>query len=89
MMVNKTRAISKSDTKKLIRAVNRNDFWDIPTVHPDEDMGCDGKTVFIEGCADGKIHFISMWEPEKKYGIYKIFDAFRVYSRTIAENPFD
>lgn len=89
LLLNKASILSKNDTDMLLKAIKENDFWNIPTVHPDEELGCDGTTVFIEGYSNGNTHFIHMWEPGKEYGIYKILKAFKDYSTKIAENPFD
>lgn len=89
MMVDETVRLDEEETKQLLDAINENDFWIIPPVHPDERMGCDGTTVFIEGYYKGKSHFIRMWEPKSKYRIYKIHKAFAEFSETIEENPLN
>lgn len=87
IVLNKKKSLNKDEVGRLTGIIAGNDFFNIPTVHPDEMLGLDGSTVFIEGYSKGKHHFISMWEPDKKYGIYKIEGAFSAFADTVAERP--
>jgi len=87
IILNETKALSAAEVKSLTNVIEKNDFFNIPTIHPDEVDGCDGKTIFIEGYKDGKFYFIKMWEPDAQYGIYKIHKAFADFGDTIAERP--
>lgn len=89
LLLDESRKLSVTEAKQLLACFEKNDFWNIPTVHPDENRGLDGCTVFIEGKSGSKTHFISMWEPETYHGINKIFSVFDKFSETIAENPFE
>ncbi len=86
-MVSESAKMSEDDVAMLKKAICDNRFWDIPTRHPDEELGCDGWTVYVEGCEAGSRHFIHMWCPEKRHGIYRIFKAFDEYSANVAHNP--
>ena len=86
-MVNESVKMGEDDVLMLKKAICRNRFWEIPIVHPDEELGCDGWAVFVEGCEAGSVHFINMWSPKKRYGIYKIFKAFEECGASVAENP--
>lgn len=87
LLLNETKQLSKEETQNLLDVINNNDFWNIPTIHPDDEAGCDGETYFIEGCAESKRHFIRMWEPKAKHEIYKIANGFREFSQTITKEP--
>lgn len=76
MLADEARSLDKNYTDELLKAISDNDFWNIPVRHPDEELGLDGTTYFIEGYSGGKTHFIRMWEPDERYGIYKIYQAF-------------
>ena len=79
--------LSVEETDGLLQTIEENDFWNIPTIHPEETLGCDGSTLFIEGYENGEEHFISMWESSEEYEITKIFRAFSSFADTIAEKP--
>jgi len=83
MLVKEAKTLNAVETQSLLNVINENDFWNIPTIHPNEVDGVDGTTVFIEGYNKGKSHFIKMWEPDEKYGISKIFHAFDDYANKV------
>jgi hypothetical protein len=87
IVLNVTKTLNASETKRLVDSVDNNKFWEIPTIHPDAETGVDGTTIFIEGYSGNRRHLISMWEPTDKYGIYKIHESFAKYADTIAERP--
>ena len=64
--------LNAEQTEKITKLFNSNKFWSIPTEHPDERLGCDGSTTFIEGAYGDKYNFIHMWMPDEKYEISKI-----------------
>ena len=86
-----SKAISAEETNTLLKAIGDNRFFLIPTVQPSEWLtfwvGLDGETVFVEGYDGSRTHFITMWEPDEKYGISKILKAFAGFADTIAERP--
>lgn len=86
IILNETKCINIDGVQELLTVIQENNFFDIPTIHPDEIMGLDGTTVFIEGYENGKTHFIRMWEPDETYGIYKIHRAFADFSDSFIEN---
>lgn len=89
MMVDRTVGLDEEETKQLLSAIKENDFWTIPSNHPDERLGVDGTTIFIEGYYNKKSHLIKMWEPGPKHSISKIHKAFAEFSETIEENPLN
>jgi hypothetical protein len=78
MILNTSFRLSDDEVENLISVIERNDFFNIPTIHPDEKTGFDGHTIFIEGydVLEDEYNFIRMWMPEKKHGIYRIHKAF-------------
>ncbi len=68
-------ALTQEQTSEIIKIIEENEFWNIPSHHPDEKLGCDGNTIFIEGTAGNKYNMISMWSPDNTYGIYKIYKS--------------
>jgi hypothetical protein len=80
MELKKTISLKADEVQSLLKAIEENDFWNIPTVHPDELDWLDGRIVFIEGYENGKIHFIKMACPPEEYGINKIYNAFENFS---------
>lgn len=88
-LVNEQISLTEDETKDLIKILNDNEFWSIPTIHPDERLGLDGYTIFIEGYSSEESHLITMWQPKEKYGIYKIAEVFRDFGKTIVDNPLD
>lgn len=81
--LNKTKFLNLRNTEKLLNIIEENDFWNIPTINPDEIIGCDGYTLYVEGYDNGKSHIIKMWCPDDKYGIKKIFYAFDDFARKV------
>lgn len=69
---NKTFALDEEQTMRVLKVFEDNNFWDIPSKHPDETLGLDGYTVFIEGAKGNRYNIISMWCPDDKYEIKKI-----------------
>lgn len=64
--------LEPEQTAKVAELFESNNFWSLPTEHPDEVPGCDGATTFIEGALGDKYNFIHMWMPDEKYEISKI-----------------
>lgn len=89
IILNESKTLDSDETQKLMGTIRDNDFYNIPTIHPDQFgiAGSDGTTVFIEGYDNGKLHFITMWMPDEKYAIYKIHKAFADFADTIAKRP--
>ena len=79
--------LTKEETDELLAVIKENHFWEIPTEHPDEEKGLDGRTFFVEGCTKDQYHFIHMWEPPETYGISKILYAFSDVGDTLQKKP--
>lgn len=75
IIYNKQTELAENETNKIVEIIEKNDFWNIPSVHPDEEDGLDGNTIYIEGETGEKYNIISMWSPLKKYRIRKIYDS--------------
>lgn len=73
-LVNETFVLNTEQTAEIGKVFDKNNFWKIPSQHPDEELGFDGNTLFIEGVKGDKYNVISMWCPEDKYKIKKIYD---------------
>jgi hypothetical protein len=82
MELTKTLSLEPNEVQYLLKAIEENDFWNIPTIHPDELDWLDGWMVFIEGYKDGNIHFIKMACPPEEYGISKIYVALKSFSNS-------
>ncbi len=70
---NKQITLTEKQTTEIISIIENNNFWDIPSIHPDATIGLDGQTIFIEGVNKSKYNIISMWCPDKTLEIYKIY----------------
>jgi len=86
MLVDEQRKLTRKDVKRIQNAIRVNQFWDIPTIHPAEEVGCDGRSIEIEGYEDGETHYITMWEPDENFGIYRIFLVFDAIADDIEPN---
>jgi len=85
IVLNVIQDISVEETNILLEVIEDNKFFRIPTIHPREENGLDGRTVFAEGFNGSKTHFVKMWEPDEKYPISKIHKAFADFADTIAD----
>lgn len=66
--------LTKEQVSLLVECFEKNNFWDIPSIHPEELQGSDGNRVFMEGISGDKYNLISMWYPDDKYEIKKIYN---------------
>ena len=64
MNINKNISLTKKQVEQVVNIFEKNHFWDIPSRHPDEMLGLDGNTIFIEGININKYNIISMWCPD-------------------------
>ena len=82
-VVNETFVLNAEQTAEIGKIFDKNNFWKIPSQHPDEELGMDGNTLFIEGVKGDKYNVISMWCPEDKYKIKKIYDKIMDFVNTL------
>lgn len=76
MMVDETVSLDEEETKQLLSAIKDNEFWTIPPVHPDERLGLDGTTVFIEGYYN-KSHLIRSGSQSQNIVYFKFIKRLR------------
>lgn len=74
--------LSPDEVIPFMAVIDDNNFYDIPTIHPEEKSGLDGVTVFIEGYDGSRTHFISMWMPDPEYEISIILKAFTTFANS-------
>ena len=86
MTFDETLPLDTHQTKKFIDVFEHNKFWNIPTKHPEEVLGLDGNTITIEGFNGNEYNIISMWNPEPKYEIRKIYDETIILAETTGIN---
>ena len=72
--------LDKEKSEAVAELFEENNFWKIPTEHPEEEEGFDGNTVFVEAAYGDKHNFIHMWMPEDKYEIAKIQDSLNKFA---------
>lgn len=82
-LVNETFVLNAEQTAEIGKIFDKNNFWKIPSQHPDEELGMDGNTLFIEGVKGDKYNVISMWCPEDKHKIKKIYDKIMDFVNTL------
>lgn len=82
-LVNETFVLNAEQTAEIGKIFDKNSFWKIPSQHPDEELGFDGNTLFIEGVKGDKYNIISMWCPEDKHKIKKIYDKIMDFVNTL------
>ncbi len=82
-VVNETFVLNAEQTAEIGKVFDKNSFWKIPSQHPDEELGMDGNTLFIEGVKGDKYNVISMWCPEDKHKIKKIYDKIMDFVNTL------
>ena len=93
VLLNETIFMNFDQTQKLRQIIEDNNFFDIPTIHPDEPIGVfGGYAVFIEGYDNGNLHFISMSCDgllcrNPSLGIFAIYRAFRDFASEFVEIP--
>lgn len=81
-LVNETFVLNADQTAEIRKVFDKNNFWKIPSQHPDEELGMDENTLFVEGVKGDKYNIISMWCPEDKYKIKKIYDKIMNFVNT-------
>ena len=82
-VVDETFMLNAEQTAEIRKVFDKNNFWKIPSQHPDEVLGFDGNTLFIEGVKGDKYNVISMWCPEDKHKIKKIYDKIMNFVNTL------
>ena len=82
-VVDETFMLNAEQTAEIRKVFDKNNFWKIPSQHPDEELGFDGNTLFIEGVKGDKYNVISMWCPEDKHKIKKIYDKIMNFVNTL------
>ncbi len=78
--VNETFILKEEQVTKVVEVFQNNNFWEIPSKHPDEQLGLDGYTVYIEGVKGNQYNIISMWCPDDKYEIKKIYNEIKTFA---------
>ncbi len=63
LIVDKQIPLSCKDKTKLLKAMEANRFWDIPSYDLNKN-GCDGAQWIVEGVMAGKYHIVDRWSPE-------------------------
>ena len=78
IVTDEKKSLSVANVMILTAAIEKYDFFNIPTIRPNAGFGSsDGQMFYIEGYRDNKFHFIA--RPGIKpgeYGIYEIHKAF-------------
>jgi len=55
--------ISDEEWAQITEALNKNDFWNMPTQKISS--GSDGSEWIVEGVKNGKYHVVDRWTPQK------------------------
>jgi hypothetical protein len=55
------RELSRAEVKQFARALDRIDFWDMPSY--DDSLGRDGSNAILEGARVGAYHVVDRWSP--------------------------
>ena len=68
-----TQNLSKAQVDSLLKSVNQNKFWDMPTSI--DDLGLDGSMWILEGVSNGNYHIVERWTP-RDGEIYELGNLF-------------
>ena len=73
--IDETFTLKEEQVAQVVKVFEDNNFWEIPSQHPEGRFGLDGNVIFIEGINENQYNIIHMWCPDEKYEIKKIYDA--------------
>ncbi len=57
--------LDNSDVTDFLTMIEKESFWNIPTVEETDEYGLDGAQWIVEGLLNGNYHVVDWWSPEK------------------------
>lgn len=57
--------LGSEDMVSLVSGFQKSEYWELPTLDPDADLGLDGSEWLLEAVHEGKYHAVSRWSPDE------------------------
>jgi len=78
LTMNSTFPLGVAQTKHILSLLDQVNFWNAPTIPPDEHRGCDGSEWILEGHHAATYHAVHRWSPRtgpvRELGLYLVLD---------------